>query len=127
MPLQYTTKRVVRLRFALRDLVERLFDVFFEALVGAGSQISLTRFPDLPGLAPVDVPAGTTGQLTDDASATVPRDNAVHLVHAPPDPDEGETAGAVAPIGMPVTQVIEPFAARIGAVIAVLVVVVVMK
>jgi hypothetical protein len=114
----------------LPDLVEWFFDAALDGLTGAGSQSSFSRPPDLLPLPPlvvplVDVPAGTTGQLTDDALSALPRDSAVHFVHAAPDPDGEATAGAMALSGMPVTQVIEPLAARIGALIAVLVVVVV--
>ena len=84
-----------------------------------------------------DVPPGITGQLTLEASVTRLREIAVHCVQpvppppvAPDDPPAaavGPTAtGAIAVIGIPVTHVIEPLAARIGAVMAVLVVVVVM-
>lgn len=114
------------MRFVLRDFVERFFDPFLAALAGAGSQSSLTRVPVLPAVPLVDdVPAGMTGQLTVDAARALPRDSAVHFVHPPPDPDGEAAAGAMALMGMPVTQVMEPLAARIGAVIAVLVVVVV--
>jgi hypothetical protein len=106
-----------------------------EAATGAGSQISLRREPDL--VPDEDVPPGTTGQLTLDASVTRLREIAVHCVQPvvpppvalgdPPAATVGPTAtGAIAVIGMPVTHVIEPLAARIGAVMAVLVVVVVM-
>jgi hypothetical protein len=84
-----------------------------------------------------DVPPGITGQLTLDASVTRLREIAVHCVQPvppapvalddPPAATVGPTAtGAIAVIGIPVTHVIEPLAARIGAVMAVLVVVVVM-
>jgi hypothetical protein len=93
---------------------------------GAGSQTSLIRCPDfLPPPPLVDAPAGTTGQLTFDALTTLPRDTAVHFVHPPVDPEGAAAAGAMALSGIPVTHSIEPFAARTGAVIAVLVVVVV--
>jgi hypothetical protein len=67
------------------------------------------------------------------ASNTLAREIAVHALQ-PPEPgpdgagvgvDVGAGVGAITLIGMPVTQVIEPLAARIGALIDVMVVVVV--
>ena len=98
------------------------------ARVGAGSQISLSRFPDLPP--EDDVPPGTTGQLSRNVLVTLPREIAVHRIHPPEllpaEVDDPEVAGAIALTGIPVTHVIAPLAARIGALIVVFVVVVVM-
>jgi hypothetical protein len=73
-------------------------------------QISLSRAPDFFA----GTPAGTTGHLSSDVPTKLLRENAVHFVQFL----RVET-------GTPVTQVIDPSALRIGAVITVLVVVVV--
>jgi hypothetical protein len=105
----------------------------FDALVcpvplGAGSQISLIRPPRAP-----DFPVRTGGQLILVALNTLAREIAVHAVQ-PPEPgpdgagfdvDVGAAVGAITLIGIPVTHVIDPLAARIGALISVMVVVVV--
>ena len=71
--------------------------------------------------------------MTLDALNTLVREIAVHTVQ-PPEPaadgggvdvDVGAAVGAITPTGIPVTHVIDPLAARIGALIAVVVVVVV--
>ena len=130
--------RLGRLRRAVPPFVLPVCEPFDllarEAVTGAGSQISMRRDG---GLVPDDVPPGITGQLTLDASVTRVQEIAVHCVQPvppapvalddPPVATVGPTAtGAIAVIGIPVTHVIEPLAARIGAVMAVLVVVVVM-
>ena len=78
---------------------------------GATSHSSLSCL--LAGWPKVPAPGGVTGQLTNGALVTAPADVAVHRVHPPP------------LVGTPATQVIEPFAASIGALTFVIVVVVV--
>jgi hypothetical protein len=89
--------------------------------VGAGSQMSLSGV--LRGI-PVTVdPAGIPGQLTFDALVGVLVDVALHWVQALLVAPVG--LAVVVVIGMPLTQVMEPLAVRMGALIVVLVVVVV--
>jgi hypothetical protein len=120
---------------------------FFAGLDAAGRRLpvvadlhtSLTRPPADLLLLLVDGPGGTTGQLSVDASKTLPFDEAVHRVNAPlrvtitcvglAGTTTGWLAGAAATgvVGptVPETHVSGPLAARIGALIGVVVVVVV--